>query len=91
MLGLDMAMKVWPAQTRYIAVFVRTVVPQQQYRVLENVIVLVLDSQIVIFLREIGIREILISLCRIVRENYIGGLGLAGKHTLVDTGTKIQP
>jgi len=91
MLALDVTMQVRPTQASDITTPVRAVVPQQQYRVLENVIVLVLDSQIVIFLREIGIREILISLCRIVRENYIGGLGLAGKHTLVDTGTKIQP
>lgn len=44
MLGLDMAMKVWPAQTRYIAVFIRAVVPQQQYSVLEDFVLLILDS-----------------------------------------------
>lgn len=48
MLSSHMAMKVWPAQARNIAVAVGAVVPEEQDRILHDLIALIPDAVIVI-------------------------------------------
>ena len=41
---LDMPMEVWPAETCYITLFVRTVVAEQKYGILEYNFLLIFDT-----------------------------------------------
>jgi hypothetical protein len=72
MLALDVPMQVWPSETCDIAVFVGAVVSKQQYGVLKDFILLIMDPQVVIGSREIFFLEFLKSTFRIIGEDHKG-------------------
>lgn len=76
MLAFDVTMQVRPSQASYITTSIRAIVPQQQYCVFEDIVVLVLDPEVFVHLREIGVLEILIALGMIIREDNIVGFRL---------------
>lgn len=76
MLTLHMPVQVWPSQASHIARLIRTVVPQQQDRVLEDLVLLVLNAQIIILAGKVHMRKLLKVLRRIVRKHHIIGLRL---------------
>lgn len=69
MLALNMAMQVWPSETCYITVLVGAVVSKQQYGVLEDLIFLIMDSQVLVGTREIFLLKFLESTFRIIGED----------------------
>lgn len=79
MLGLHMAMQIWPAQTSHIAVFVGTIVPQQQNGILKDLIVLIFDSQIAVGPGKVFLFKFLETSDGIVGENHKVGFGLFAK------------
>ena len=52
-----MSMQVWPAETGYLTVLVRTIVPKQKYGILENNLLFVLDTQVLVYLGEIVVMK----------------------------------
>lgn len=50
-----MSMEVWPAETGYITVPVRTIVAEQKYSVLEDDFLFVFDAQILVYLGKVVI------------------------------------
>ena len=71
-----MAMQVWPSQASNITFRIRAIVTQQEYSILENVYILVLDTKVVVLLGEIILREVLKSLGRIIGEDNVVCLSL---------------
>lgn len=76
MLALGMPMQVRPSQTSRVTVRIRTIVPQQQNRILEDLIVFVLNPKIVVLPREVVANELVEILRRVIRENHIVGFRL---------------
>jgi hypothetical protein len=70
MFRLDVTVQVWPAQTCHIAVFVWAIVSQQQHCVFENLVVLILDTEVFVRPSEVFLLEILISPHWIICEDY---------------------
>jgi hypothetical protein len=64
-----MPMQVWPTQTCHCALIIRTIIPQQENRVLTNLRLLILDSQFDVLHSQLLLFEILIPLLRLVGED----------------------
>lgn len=65
-----MAVQIWPPQTGHIAVFVRTVVSQQQHRISEYLVALIFDAKVVVRPSKVLLVEILISPHWIISEDH---------------------
>ena len=76
MLAFDVTVQVRPSQASHITASVRAIIPQQQNRILKDVVILILDPEVFILLREIGVREILKALSMVVCEDHIVGFRL---------------
>lgn len=64
-----MAMQVRPSQACNIAVVIRTVVSQQQDRILENLRLLITDTQILVLAEEVPFLKVLVSFLGIVGKD----------------------
>ena len=68
MLCLDMSMQIRPAEACHLARRLWTVVPQQQDRILVDLVLLIFDAKIIIRLLKVRWRKVFISLLRLVCE-----------------------
>lgn len=70
MLALDMTMEIGPSQASHVAFIVRTIVAEQQDRILENLILLIFDAEIVVRPGEVRVSELLEFLRRVIGEDH---------------------
>ena len=63
-----MPMEVWPAETGDITVPIGTIVPEQKYGILEDDLLLVFDTQVLVYLSEVVILERFVAFRRVVGE-----------------------
>lgn len=72
MLALYMAMQVRPPQTGHITVLVGTIVSKQQDSVFEDLVLLILDTQVLVDARKVILLEILEPSHRVIGKGYKG-------------------
>lgn len=72
----DMAMEIRPTQASHVTIFIGTVISQEKNGVLEDDILFILDTQVLIDLDEIGVGKFLKPLLGIVGEYHKRGLCL---------------
>lgn len=76
MLTLHMAVQVGPSQASHIAISFRTVIAEQQNGILEDLVILILNSQIVVLARKVFVGELFKAFCMIVGEDNVVRLSL---------------
>jgi GR25 family glycosyltransferase involved in LPS biosynthesis len=60
MLALYMAVQIWPPQASHIAVLIRAVVSQQKHCILEDLVVLIFNTEVFVRPSEVLLLEVLV-------------------------------
>lgn len=66
---LDVTMKIWPTETCDVTLVIWTIVTQQEQRVFEDLLFLVLDAEVLVDSEEVGWLEILEPFHGIISED----------------------
>lgn len=77
MLAFHMAMQVRPSQASHITVLVWAIVPEQQDSIFEDIVLLILNTQVLVNARKVLLLEILERSHRVVGERYKGRFRLS--------------